>query len=270
MRLPQGDTLPLPLRCLLSPGVGVGGGGERDTPEAPFLQESKLRLICTPRTKGEGFGRVTHRSQKTGILPPLLPPSAHTQKEGRRLQRLPPALSISLTAGTARHPHRLPRQNPRDTHKEPALRRGRPSPGFSRRALPRRPGLRWGRGEAFERSQRGEGGPRPAFPARRQGYLGVPNAWRSGSEKGKKKTAPRQPAKGARVKSPGPGDLRHRNILLIVAEDQDVPTGRPRDVRSPGRGGDGGGETRPGGTSSIQYASIFRMCGLISLCTHWK
>lgn len=251
-------------------GWGGGGGGERDTPEAPFLQESKLRLIPPPppNTEREGFGRVTHRSQRTGTLPPLLPPSAHTQKEGRRLQRLPPALFISLTAGTARHPHRLPRQNPRDTHEEPALRRGRPSPGFSSRALPRRPGVEWG--EIFEKSE-GRGWPSPRFPGPKTGLfvgakrLAVRVRVREGQEK-----AQRQPAKGARVKSPGPGDLRHRNILLIVAEDQDVPTGRPRDVRSPGRGGDGGGETRPGGTSSIQYASIFRMCGLISLCTHWK
>lgn len=183
-----------------------------------------------------GDGRVTHCSQRTGTLPPLPPPTAHTQREGRRLQPRPPALFISLTAGTARAtPTAFPARTPRHTQ-EPALRRGRLSPRFSSRALQRGPG-RGARQETLGEA----GGERVALvPLSRpkRGLVRVPNDWQSkpGLEKRKKGPPGRQPAR-VRERKARPRGCAPQKHLDDCCWDQDVPTGRPRDVRSRGTQG---------------------------------
>lgn len=82
-----------------------GGGGIRQIRQRlPSLRIPNWDGPPPWREGGRGNGKVSPGSQRTGTLPPLQPPTAHTQREGRRLPPPPPALFISPTAGTARAP----------------------------------------------------------------------------------------------------------------------------------------------------------------------
>lgn len=183
MRLPQGDAPHF--LCVVSFTLPRAGRGEvrgkaRDSLPWGFQTETAL----PPR----GSGRVTHDSQRTGTLPPLPPPTAHTQREGRRLQPLPPALFIFLTAGTARAPPPpFSPPEPRDRHRN----RLRGGGGGGRAQV--FPGALSGEDRAGEGSKgRGEkpeerGWPLSRFPSPKRGLVRMPNDWQSESGLGKGK-----------------------------------------------------------------------------------
>lgn len=124
-----------------------GGGVKERSPYSPRIPDSP-----PPRRAEEG--RKGHL-QRIGTLPSLPPPTAHTQGEGRGLQRRSPALFLSLWAGTkrARHPQQLPPPEPRDRHRNQFWREGGRAQSFPN-ALPENTGR--GRKQETPKEARGE------------------------------------------------------------------------------------------------------------------
>lgn len=104
----------------------------------------------------------------TGTLPPIT--TTHcTHPKGR--EETPAAASRTFhfpdCRNSARHPHRLPRQNPA-TDTGTGSGAGAAKPRVFQARSPEKSGRGREAGDA-ERSRRGEGCPGPAFPARREG-----------------------------------------------------------------------------------------------------
>lgn len=144
--------------------------------------------ICTPHSRERGSGRVNGKARELGPYS-ITTQYAHTPK-GR--ERLSAASHFPFPDGRNSATPTASLQNPA-THTRTSLMVGAAEPRVFQARSPEKTGrVRWG-GEAFERSQR-EGGLAPLSPPEDSAVL---NAWLVRSEKGKKKTAPRQPLRAS-------------------------------------------------------------------------
>lgn len=147
---------PLPLR-------GVGGGKA----EAPLLMKDSKQRLPSPTARGSGTEGSPTVAGGLGHYP-ALPSPLHTPegKGGDSSSCLPHFSFPCRPEQGARHPHRLPRQNPA-TDTGTGSRAGAAGPRVFQARSPENTERGREAGDA-ERSRRGEGVPCAAFLARRE------------------------------------------------------------------------------------------------------